>query len=301
MKELFLIFIDIIAPVFTLVIIGYFVGPKLKLQAQTLSRTSYYILVPCFVFQTLANADIQADLALRMLLLSLLICGCCALLGFLVARLMKKSINLTAAFILLAVFINVGNFGLPIITFKWGDAVQTSLAIFYMTYLIAGFLIGLPIANWVKGNGFRSILEIFKIPALLALVPVFFFQLTDIELPLFIERVIGLLNDATIPVMLLTMGVHMASMGRPKITRDVVFASAVRVIGGPIIAITLVSLFGLQGMDRNAAIMQASMPAAVLTSIVAMENDLESEFVTTSVLFSTIASLVTLTLLLYIL
>jgi hypothetical protein len=40
------------------------------------------------------------------------------------------------------------------------------------------------------------------------------------------------------------------------------------------------------------------MPAAVLASIIALENDLLPEFVTTTVLFSTLASIVTLTLVL---
>jgi hypothetical protein len=38
------------------------------------------------------------------------------------------------------------------------------------------------------------------------------------------------------------------------------------------------------------------MPIAVLTSIIAMENDLLPAFVTASILFSTLASVVTLTI-----
>ena len=44
--------------------------------------------------------------------------------------------------------------------------------------------------------------------------------------------------------------------------------------------------------------MQAAMPAAVLTSIIALEYDLLPDFVTRTVLFSTLASVVTLTLIL---
>ncbi|MGM0675299.1 MAG: AEC family transporter, partial [Spirochaetota bacterium] len=47
---------------------------------------------------------------------------------------------------------------------------------------------------------------------------------------------------------------------------------------------------------RGAGILQSSMPTAVLASIIAIEYDLLPEFVTEVVLFSTLASLVTLTL-----
>jgi hypothetical protein len=45
-------------------------------------------------------------------------------------------------------------------------------------------------------------------------------------------------------------------------------------------------------------VFQAAMPTAVLASIIALEHNLLPDFVTTAVLFSTVASVVTLTLLL---
>jgi hypothetical protein len=51
-------------------------------------------------------------------------------------------------------------------------------------------------------------------------------------------------------------------------------------------------------MAWSAGILQASMPSAVLVSIIAMENDLMPAFVTTAVLFSNLASIVTLTVVL---
>ncbi|MBN1317003.1 MAG: AEC family transporter [Anaerolineales bacterium] len=301
MQELLLVFIDIIAPVFALVLVGYFIGPRLKLEARTLSRTAFYILMPCFVFSNLAYTDIQVDGIIRMLLFSLMVCVCCAFMGYTLARFLRRPTPAIAGFILVAVFNNVGNFGLSIINFKWGTAGQTSATLFLLTFMIASFLIGLPVASMLKGNGVGSVLDIFKMPVLLALAPVMFIQFTGFQIPVFLDRISGLLSEAAIPIALLTLGVQLSKVGRLHITRDVFLASAIRILGGPIAAFILAALFGLQGLERNTAIMQASMPVAVMASIIAIEYDLEPEFVTTSVLFSTIASLVTLTLLLSIL
>lgn len=75
-------------------------------------------------------------------------------------------------------------------------------------------------------------------------------------------------------------------------------ASGVRLLGGPLVAMILVIPFGLTGLERSAGILQASMPTAVLASIIAMEYNLVSKFVTPTVLFFTLVSLMTLTIVL---
>ena len=57
----------------------------------------------------------------------------------------------------------------------------------------------------------------------------------------------------------------------------------------------LAGLFQINGVERGAGIIQTAMPAAVLTSLIALEHRLLPDFVTTVVLFSTLASAVTLT------
>jgi predicted permease len=98
--------------------------------------------------------------------------------------------------------------------------------------------------------------------------------------------------------MLVALGVQLAEVKKLQITVDTFAATAVRLIGGPIIAALLVIPFGLTGVERSAGIIQAAMPAAVLTSIIALEHDIVPNFVTTTVLFSTLISLITLTLVL---
>ena len=52
------------------------------------------------------------------------------------------------------------------------------------------------------------------------------------------------------------------------------------------------------GKERSSGILQAAMPTALLVSIIALEYKLCPEFVTTTVLFSTILSIFTLTIIL---
>ena len=86
--------------------------------------------------------------------------------------------------------------------------------------------------------------------------------------------------------------------GGPHIDRHVVTSSLVRLLVSPALALLLVGFFGITGIERSVGIVQAAMPAAVLTSLIALEHDLIPDFVTTAVLFSTVASAITLTIVL---
>ena len=111
-------------------------------------------------------------------------------------------------------------------------------------------------------------------------------------------RAVTLMAGALIPVMLITLGVQLSGMGSVRVSLDGVLAGSVRLIAGPLLAIALAAPFGLTGIERGAGILQASMPAAVLTTLIALEHDLIPDFVTTSVLYATLASSVTLTIVL---
>jgi len=149
------------------------------------------------------------------------------------------------------------------------------------------------------GTGISAVLSVFKTPALIAMVPALFFYGTDFTPPLFVSRITGLLGKAMIPVMLLTLGVQLSEINKFKFSFDVILASGIRLILAPLIALGLTLFFSLSGMEIRSGILQAGMPVAVLGSIIAIEYDVAPEFVTTTVLFSTLMSLFTLTILLY--
>lgn len=296
--EVGLIFINVITPVFALVLIGYVAGPRLGLEARTLSRYAYFLLVPSFVFNVMSTAEVEVALASRMIAYIIIVHLGCAGLGLLVGWLLKRPSKMIAAYVLVAVFGNVGNFGLPIIEFQLGPEAIFAATLYFLVIIIVAFIIGVAVASWSSGGSSGALWAVFKTPALIVLPPALLLNWAQIDPPLFLSRIVTLLGAAMVPTMLVALGVQLASAGPLTITRDTVTASALRLIGGPALALVLVIPFGLTGIERGTGIFQASMPAAVLTSIIAIEHDLLPEFVTTTVLFSTLVSVITLTILL---
>ena len=295
---IFLVFLNVVTPVFILVVIGYFVGPHLKIDARSLSRTAYFVFIPAFVFNIISEAKIDFDLALQMLSFVLVAQIAVALLGFLVGKALRQSREITAAFVLIATFGNVGNFGLPLIVFRLGETARTFATVYFVATVFISFVICVGVASWARNGGVTAVFSVFKTPALIALIPALVFNIADVEVPIFLSRLSGLLGQAMIPVMLVTLGVQMGEIPKIKISFNVFAASTVRLIGGPVLALLIVPYFGLEGLERSTGILQAAMPAAVLASIIALEYKLLPEFVTTTVLFSTLYSILTLTVIL---
>lgn len=142
---------------------------------------------------------------------------------------------------------------------------------------------------------------VFKTPGLIVVVPALVFAMGDIPQPLILQRVVGLLGNAMIPTLLLILGLQLAESGRLIFSREVAVATLLRLVGGPVVAFLVVDLFGITGLARATGIIQTSMPVAVIVSIIAMEHGVATKFVTATIFYSTLCSLVSLTIVLYLL
>ncbi len=290
------IFLNVISPVFALVMLGYLLGPRLKLQSRTLSSTAYYLLIPAFVFHVLSTVQLDLETAGRMVAGISLVYAATGLIGLSLARILGYSREMAVAFLMTGVFGNVGNYGLALTTFRLGDHALESATVYMVAVNAVAFSVCVLAASWVHHGGFGALKRLLKTPGVLALAPALFFPFTGTTPPLILDRISGLLGDAMIPVMLLGLGLQLREAGRLEWGTAALAASAVRLIVGPALAFAMMPLLGLSGIEASAGVLQASMPAAVLTAIIAVENDVAPVFVTSVVFATTLLSLFSLTL-----
>lgn len=301
MTQLLGIFLNVLVPVFSLVMLGYIVGPRLELEVRTLSRLAYFVLTPVFVFSVLSQTRIEANLAGRMIGFITLVYLGTIIAAFIIARVLRRPAAMTAAYVMIAAFGNVGNFGLPIIQFAEGPEALGIATVYFLANLVLAFIVCVTAANFSRGFSLSILGQVFRTPALIALVPALLVNWFEINLPNVVTRPLELLSGALIPIMLLVLGTQLAAAGLPKLSADLLISSGIRLIVGPLIAFATVGWFALPDLERNVGILQASMPTAVLVSIIAMENKLLPEFVTATVLFSNAISIVSLAVVLLVL
>ncbi|MGB5052223.1 MAG: AEC family transporter, partial [Caldilineaceae bacterium] len=169
LPELAAIFLNVVTPVFALVLIGALAGRWLDLETRTLTRFAYFLLTPAFVFNIIGKADISAVLALRMIGFIAVVEIGLALLGFVVARLLRRPRKLVGAYVLIAVFGNVGNFGLPLIEFRLGPDALIPATVYFVSVSMIAFTIGVAAATGSQGSKLNALFSVLKTPAIIAL------------------------------------------------------------------------------------------------------------------------------------
>jgi hypothetical protein len=289
------VFLNVLVPVFALVALGYVAGPRLGLQTATLSKLTYFIVSPAFVFTLISSSRVQIDLAARMVAYIVAVYIATALIAYVLARLLRKPAAMTAAWVMITVFGNVGNFGLPISQFAQGREALVPATVYFLANLVLAFIVCVSAAKMtVGGSKLEALIGVAKTPSLVALVPALIVASLDIQVPLPLLRPLELLQGALIPIMLIVLGLQLANAGIPKINADMLAPVGIRLVGGAAISFALAGAFGLGGLERNVGILQGSMPGAVLVTLIAMENKMMPEFIGASILLSNVLSVFTL-------
>ena len=199
-----------------------------------------------------------------------------------------------SAFLLVVMLSNSGNFGLPIVLFAFGSEALLHATVYFVTSATLTYTVGVFVAAAGRRSLLHALIGVAKVPAIYGVAAALVVLASGISLPLAVMRPIGLLSDAAIPVMVLVLGMQLerASVAeRPGVAAAAVVLSLVL---APIVALGLTSLLGLSGPARQAGVLLASMPTAVITTILAVEFNVAPAFVTNVVFMTTLLSPLTL-------
>jgi predicted permease len=86
------------------------------------------------------------------------------------------------------------------------------------------------------------------------------------------------------------MGMQLERAAMPKQPMAVAIAVVLTLVVSPIVGLGFSNLLGFFGPARQAAILLAAMPTAVITTVLALEFDLDPNFATSAVFVSTMLS-----------
>ncbi len=103
---------------------------------------------------------------------------------------------------------------------------------------------------------------------------------------------------AAVPGMLVLLGIQLRATKFGGDQRVVWRSIVIRLVASPLVAWGLCALLGIGGLERQVLIVQAAMPTAVLTTVLATEFDAAPRLVAAAVLGSTLLSMVTLSVVL---
>ncbi len=291
--------LNIIGPILIIVGLTVLFDRFFRPDPRVLSRLIIYLLGPFLILDSLARSDLQAGeigLIAVMATLSILLV---ALVGWGLARLFRFDQQLESVFLLTIVLVNAGNYGLPLNEFAFGRAGVERAVIFYVVTAIITNSLGVYLASRGAASIRQSLLNMLKVPLPYATALGLVLNITGVALPLPIARVVGLLSQAVVPIMLVILGLQLSRTTVRGRLGPIFLATAVRLLVAPLIAFPLAYLLDLSPLTRQVSIIQASMPTAVMSGVLATEFGNDAQFSTAVVLVSTVVSVLTLSVLLY--
>lgn len=286
--------VDVLGPVVVIVAIGALVAPRLGLDAATLSKVSYWILGPAFVFNIFATTTLEAETAIKLVIAGAASVIVAAVAGAALSPLFGLHGSALSATVMSSAYGNVGNAGLAICVFALGEDALDRAGVLMVTIMFFGTLLSVWLGTRQTQSGIKAAFDALVSPMIAAAIVGFLFNVVDLNTPVLVDRAVSTIAQGLIPVMLLTLGLQLATTGSLRFLRSTGVVTIAKLIVAPIVGWAVAEAFGLTGDDRGVIILQAAMPPAVFCMVLALEHDLEADRTTNDVVAVTLASLLTL-------
>jgi predicted permease len=280
----------VVAPVFLISAAGYIWAKRgYAFDQMLVTNLMTLVAAPCLVFSTFTSAHIsfaETGLMGEATIACLCVFAIVAAIGLRLTGMSFKT------YLPSLIFPNIGNLGLPVCKFAFGDRGLALAMIYFAVTTIGQFTIGPAIAS-----GRFSLGALARTPLIYAVAIAVTLSGFGVVIPRWIANTAELAGGMTVPLMLMALGVALAKMKATSLGRSTSMA-VVRLglgtAGGWAVAALL---FPHDNVARGVVIMQSAMPVAVFNYLFAAMYRNDPEEVAGMVLTSTLLALLWLPLL----
>ena len=259
--EIYIKLFEVLFPVFFVVGVGYYIGKKdPKIDTKFITNFAANVGTPALILYALNIKNISFDIFSNYFWYYLLAITGFFFVGiiFLLILKTKDIIRELPPFVLP----NTGNMGLPICLFAYGsDGLGIAAAISSLIILFH-FTLGVFLAD--RKFNFEVIL---KSPPFYTIIISVLLLYYEIQLPVFIENTSFLLMYATIFLILMSLGIALTRLKIFSFSKALI-SSVGRLILGPIIGLSIIYYYELDGFAAGVLLIQCSMPSAILNYLV---------------------------------
>ncbi len=303
--------LQLAAPFFGLIILGFLSGRLYRLPERELGWLNFfviYIALPPLFFELVSRTPFEQLLNGRFVLTTTLSTFSCFVLCIAIGLWMRKG-NLPEAAIAGAsgAYANVGYLGPPLTLAALGAQASVPTALIF-TFDSMLFFAAVPFlmefSGVEKASPARTALLIARRvvthPFIVATALGVLAAWLQVRPPKAIDRMIEVLSNAAAPCALFVLGVTVALRPLKRVPADVAILVFVKLLIHPLIAWVALSLVG--GFDPvwvYTAILMASLPSALNVFVMAKQYNVYVQHASSIILVSTIASVVTVTVLMY--
>lgn len=310
------IFGTAILPIVAIAAAGFALGRGRDVEAGPLNTVTIYVLTPALVFHSLATSDLGGETLVGIAVAVVLYTGVMILLAGGVGRSLGESEPVLGSFVLVSVFPNAGNYGIPVSEFAFGATGRATAVMFIVVQAVMMYTVGVYIAaRGEAGEWQEGVRSVFRIPLIYAVIAAFGARWLGIVPPAedALMEAVGLVGDSAIPVMLLILGIELADTDYGAAAVRVTPAVGLKMLLAPVVAVGVVLLVGTVVTFQSPTVprvfvLECAMPAAVTPLLLVGEftgdsvDDIDPvAYASTAIFVSTLLSIPLLTVLIAIL
>ncbi len=299
------VLINVVLPIFLVAGLAALAQTRLRLNVAILSKAVFYLFGPALVFDSLTNSDVGGLILLQIAAVVVALTAILWAIGSVAAWLLRLAGPTRAAFLNAILLANAGNYGLSVNLFAFGPAGLARAVLYFTVHGMLSSGLGVYLSARGGTTAGVALKRVASVPLVYGALAGLVVNLAGVSVPEPLAKAISLLGQASIPVMLVVMGITLAQTFRQGAQTECLPAlattTAIRLILSPALAWLLAGLVGLSGLTRDVVVLESAMPSAVMTVILATEFGADAPFAALCVLGTTLASLVTVTVLLTVL
>ena len=295
------IFLQVCLPLVVVVGVGFFMDRRFKLNLESLVKLNLYVMVPAFIFARLLDTPMAGHEAGRIMMACFSTLMLCGVVSWIVGRALHLNGASQKAHSLASMLGNCGNFGIPLVTLAFGKEAAAVQVYALVTMNVSTFTVGLFLANADATGGWRShakaLTATLRQPAIYAVTAAVICKNFDLPVHsvVWLWEPVRMLADVLIGFALLTLGVQLSQTRHAPLGAPLISALAIRLLIGPVIAFVLIELMHFPKPVAAVIILTAGSPTAVNSALLAHEFGGDRSFATASVYYSTLLSMLTVT------
>ena len=259
-----------------------------------LSNIVLYIALPAMIFTNLRTAEIASD----MLFLPILGVATSILLlipAYVYCRIRDYDERTTWTILLASSLMNTGFIGFPVCLGVFGQTGFLNAVFFDLSTSAMVVAYGVILARKFARNTREVIKNTATFMPLWAVIFGLIFNILNIPVGYVLDNILGYLSGATIPMIMLALGLSLDFANVGDNLADSVVVAVIKLMIAPMIVLSLLAILNIRGLAADVAVIEAGMSTAGNALVLAITYDLDKDMMGSIIFTNVVLSVITLT------
>jgi len=256
---------EVIAPLFSLIGIGYVISKYRPIDVDSLAVIALYICMPFMIFSTLVRNPVTGGMAFQVLAWHSGMYVLSILIVWLLTHITNWDRPTRSAITLSIPTVNVGSYGLAVVMFTIGDSGLSVVMLLFVFSNILSSTLGVFIAAGSNKPAVEALTDIFRLPLVYAVFAALIVEYFGISIPSFFLDWASLIGKTGPILAIILLGVQLAHVNTEKPCNNTLIFGGIlaKVVIGPLVGITLAWLINAEGVVRQVLVIASCLPTAI--------------------------------------